>query len=43
LSSSDYQAFRRRLGEHLGRRGFGYEVIKETVERVWQEYGRVPK
>ena len=39
LSSPDYQDFRRRLGEHLGRRGFGYEVIKETVERVWKERG----
>jgi regulatory protein len=39
LSSPDFQDFRRRLGEHLGRRGFGYEVIKETVEKVWKERG----
>jgi len=38
LSPSDYQVFRRRLGEYLGRRGFGYDVIKDTVERVWKEY-----
>jgi len=36
---SDYQSFRRRLGEYLRRRGFNYEVINHTVERVWQERG----
>jgi regulatory protein len=36
LSTSDYQLFRRRLGEHLKRKGFGYEVIKETIDRVWR-------
>ena len=36
-SLSDYQHFRRRLGEYLRRRGFSYEVINSTVERVWQE------
>ena len=39
LSPSDYQSFRRRLGEYLKRRGFGYGVINHTVERVWQELG----
>lgn len=38
LSSSDYRLFRRRLGEHLKRRGFSYEVINRTIDRVWQEY-----
>ena len=42
LSPSDYQDFRRRLGEHLRRRGFGYEVIKHTVERIWKECGSSP-
>ena len=36
---TDYQLFRRRLGEYLRRRGFGYEVINHTVERLWQERG----
>jgi regulatory protein len=38
MSPSDYPVFRRRLGEHLSRRGFGYDVINETVVRVWKEY-----
>jgi regulatory protein len=33
----DYQSFRRRLGDYLRRRGFGYGVIVRTVERIWQE------
>ena len=37
LPKSDYQGFRYRLGEYLKRRGFSYEVINHTVERVWQE------
>jgi len=39
LPLSDHQAFRRRLGEYLRRRGFSYGVINQTVERVWQECG----
>jgi regulatory protein len=39
LSTADYDGFRRRLGEYLKRRGFGYGLIKPTVERVWQECG----
>jgi regulatory protein len=37
LSTADYDTFRRRLGDYLKRRGFGYGLIKPTVERVWQE------
>jgi regulatory protein len=39
LPLSDYQSFRRRLGDYLNRRGFGYGVINQTVERIWQEQG----
>ncbi len=39
LPLSDYQGFRRRLGEYLKRRGFGYGVISYTVKRLWQEQG----
>jgi regulatory protein len=39
LSTADYNGFRRRLGQYLKRRGFGYGLIKPTVERVWQECG----
>ncbi|MBN2075452.1 MAG: RecX family transcriptional regulator [Dehalococcoidales bacterium] len=37
LPRNDYQSFRRRLGDHLQRRGFGYGVINETVKRLWNE------
>ena len=40
LPLSDYYLFRRRLGAYLGRRGFNYDVIKETVDRLWKERGR---
>lgn len=36
---ADYQSFRRRLGDYLRRRGFNYEVISHTLERIWQERG----
>jgi regulatory protein len=36
---TDYQSFRRRLGEYLRRRGFNYEIIGHTVKKVWQERG----
>ena len=39
LPLADYQSFRRRLGEFLKRRGFGYGVINSTVKRMWQELG----
>jgi regulatory protein len=33
----DYEAFRKRLGPFLQRRGFGWETCSATVERCWQE------
>jgi len=39
LPMTDYQVFRRRLGDFLRRRGFGYEVISHVIEQVWREYG----
>lgn len=37
LDKLAYPDFQRRLGDHLLRRGFGYETARETVKRVWQE------
>ncbi|MBC7232066.1 MAG: RecX family transcriptional regulator [Chloroflexi bacterium] len=37
LSHLDYQIFYRRLSGFLQRRGFDYEVVKETVKRLWLE------
>lgn len=37
LPRTDFQVFRRKLGDHLRRRGFGYGVINSTVNRLWQE------
>ncbi len=33
----DYEIFRQKLGAFLGRRGFSYDVINRTIERLWQE------
>jgi len=37
LPRDEYAGFRRRLGEYLRRRGFDYEVINKTTEKVWKE------
>ena len=37
LRDSDYQTFRRRVGDFLRRRGFNYETINQTVKKLWQE------
>ena len=42
LPLSDYQVFRQRLVAYLGRRGFGYDVVKRTIEKIWKENGNVP-
>jgi regulatory protein len=40
LSLADDADFRRRLAGYLVRRGFGYDVINETVNKIYQESGR---
>lgn len=37
LDGSDFAGFQRRLGNFLLRRGFGYQVSRLTVDRLWQE------
>jgi regulatory protein len=37
LSRTDYQSYRRRLGEHLKRRGFSYRVINNVINRLWHD------
>lgn len=39
MQGLDHATFGRRLGGFLGRRGFGYDVVKEVVERLWRERG----
>lgn len=36
-AGEDYDTFRRKLGAFLKRRGFDYEVISRTIERLWPE------
>jgi regulatory protein len=37
LFPADYPVYRQRLGQYLGRRGFSYDVINETVQKIWKE------
>jgi regulatory protein len=37
LQGLDWREFRTRLGGHLGRRGFGYDVISTATRALWQE------
>lgn len=37
LKGLDYQNFRNRLSAFLKQRGFSYELINRTINRVWQE------
>jgi regulatory protein len=37
LAHLDYPNFRRRLSSYLAYRGFSYEVIRDTVARLWRE------
>jgi regulatory protein len=38
LTGLDYDSFRKRLGSFLKRRGFDYELINHTIDRMWQEH-----
>lgn len=37
LEGLNWPEFRRKLGDHLVRRGFGYETANSTVKQVWKE------
>jgi len=37
VEQADYQTFRKRLGDFLLRRGFGYAVASATVRQLWEE------
>jgi regulatory protein len=43
LDATDYDAFHRRLGGFLTRRGFSYDVTRRTLERCWREIGGAPQ
>jgi len=40
LESIDYSDFRKRISGYLQRRGFSYEIIRRTIEKIWQERGK---
>jgi hypothetical protein len=31
--------FRKRLGDFLARRGFSYDVARDAIDRLWEEFG----
>ncbi len=39
LGGLEFREFRRRLGDFLARRGFGYEVCEAAVKQLWAEVG----
>lgn len=44
LAGAAHPEFQRRVGDFLLRRGFGYEVARETVNRLWGEiHGGAPE
>ena len=43
LASADRETFRRKLLGFLQRRGFSYDVARETVDRVWREIGETSR
>jgi len=40
MTITDYQDLRKRLGDYLRRRGFSYETINHTIEKIWRELGK---
>jgi regulatory protein len=40
LDNIDYPDLRKRIGGYLQRRGFSYEIIHRTIEKIWQERGK---
>jgi regulatory protein len=42
MASLGREVFVRRLSGFLQRRGFGYEVVKTVVARLWKEHGVTP-
>jgi regulatory protein len=42
LRTDDPVEFRRRLGDFLVRRGFSWDVVRTTVDRLWSEAGGDP-
>ena len=39
LDSQEYHTFREKLGSYLRRRGFSYDTIAMTVDRLWEQRG----
>jgi regulatory protein len=37
IAALPYPEFRRKMGDYLARRGFDYDVIEPTLERLWKE------
>jgi regulatory protein len=37
LKGLDWNKFREKLGGHLGRRGFGWNIITPVTRRIWEE------
>ena len=36
------EEFRRRVGAHLQRRGFGFSLVRQVVQELWEELGPDP-
>jgi regulatory protein len=40
LTDVDYETFRRKVGSHLQRRGFSSSLIKQALNKAWEDRGR---